>query len=553
MGWLLLGGGAGVAEAAEWFVATNGSDAAAGTNWATAKLTIQAGIDASAPGDTIWVSNGVYATGGGRAVVGSRANRVALDQAVTVRSVDGPETTFIVGAGMRCAYVVNGAVLSGFTLTNGSTASGCDQETTVDHNGGGALCADDGILTNCVLTGNWACHLGGGSSGGVLNNCTLIGNSTWDLGGGSSGGTLNHCSLINNNAITGGGANGGTLNDCTLASNMTSYGGGASGSTLNRCLIQDNYGGSEGGGVFGGTLNRCVLSGNRSMKGGGAARDAILDNCLLTANVSTEDAPGMRGGGGAHGCALNNCTVASNTAVEGGGVLNCTIVNSIVWGNSASESTNWGGGTFTNSCTTPAPGGTGNVTNDPQFVDAAAGNYRLGTNSPCIDEGDDNYVQGTMDLAGDPRTAMVRVDMGAYEVQSLGGYVDWAAAITNGLTNATDCAAGDSVPNLMKYAVGSPDPMEPDDLARLGLMGGGAPALTFNRNPNATDIMLLIQGADAASNGAAWRGVATNVGGSWLGATNVEESGSGNPVECTVTDPVALDSNRFLRLKVSRP
>ena len=55
------------------------------------------------------------------------------------------------------------------------------------------------------------------------------------------------------------------------------------------------------------------------------------------------------------------------------------------------------------------------------------------------------------------------------------------------------------------------------------------------------------------ASGATWRGVATNVGGSWLGATNVEESGAGNPVECTVTDPVALDSNRFLRLRVSRP
>ena len=38
---------AGNARAAEWFVATNGNDAADGTNWATAKLTIQAGVDAA--------------------------------------------------------------------------------------------------------------------------------------------------------------------------------------------------------------------------------------------------------------------------------------------------------------------------------------------------------------------------------------------------------------------------------------------------------------------------------------------------------------------------
>lgn len=48
----------------EWFVATNGSDAAAGTSWATAKQTPQAAVNAAGSGDTVWVSNGVYATGG---------------------------------------------------------------------------------------------------------------------------------------------------------------------------------------------------------------------------------------------------------------------------------------------------------------------------------------------------------------------------------------------------------------------------------------------------------------------------------------------------------
>lgn len=101
----------GRSPAAEWFVATNGSDAAEGTNWATAKLTIQAGVDAATDGDTVWVSNGVYAAGGGRAVVGSRENRVAIDRAITVQSVNGPGETIIVGDGMRCVYVTNGAVL----------------------------------------------------------------------------------------------------------------------------------------------------------------------------------------------------------------------------------------------------------------------------------------------------------------------------------------------------------------------------------------------------------------------------------------------------------
>ena len=81
-----LGLAAGNARAAEWFVATNGSDLAAGTNWATAKRTIQAGVDAAASNDTVWISNGVYATGG-RTINGS--NRVAIVSPVTVQSVNG--------------------------------------------------------------------------------------------------------------------------------------------------------------------------------------------------------------------------------------------------------------------------------------------------------------------------------------------------------------------------------------------------------------------------------------------------------------------------------
>ena len=144
------------------------------------------------------------------------------------------------------------------------------------------------------------------------------------------------------------------------------------------------------------------------------------------------------------------------------------------------------------------------------------------------------------------------VDMGAYEAQ-LAGVGAWFGAITNGLTNDLDCAAGDGVPNLLKYATGG-SPRISDDHVFVGWSRAGIwPILTFHRNPSATDVRYVVESADTMSSGAVWRGVATNLGGSWLGATNVEESGTGNPVACAVTDPVALDSNRFLRLRVSRP
>ena len=163
------------ASATEWYVATTGDDAAAGTSWEAAKATIQAGVDAAASGDTVWVSNGVYDTGGGSVSIGAWPTRVVIDRPIQVHSLHGPEETIINGAGMRCVYVANGAMLSGFMLTNGYTRLLYQPTNENDGQGGGAYCEGRGRLTNCILTGNWA-YNGGGVYGGILNNCRLIGN-----------------------------------------------------------------------------------------------------------------------------------------------------------------------------------------------------------------------------------------------------------------------------------------------------------------------------------------------------------------------------------------
>jgi hypothetical protein len=401
------------------------------TNWVDAATNIQDAIDVANPlTREVLVTNGVYDTGG--AVVseaGSTTNRVALNKAILVRSVNGPDVTIIKGGtATRCVYVAAGATLSGFTLTNG-TATG--------ESGGGAWCDTSGVLTNCIITGNQADH-GGGVYQGTLNHCTLTGNSATYYGGGVKDCTLTNCTLSGNTAKAGGGASGGTLYNCTLNNNVgrnntgnrspPGSGGGAWNATLWNCTISSNKaedttngGAAEGGGVAYGTLYNCALFGNRvevspplpaqggtlTYARGGGASEATLLNCTIANNMVSNRSSVVTNdtaGGGVYGSTLTNCIVYYNTVVNG-------------------VSNNYAGGTLQYSCTTPDPGaGTGNIADEPLFMDAEASDYKLQPGSPCIDKGtNQEWMDSVKDLAGNARIASGTVDMGAYETAEASG------------------------------------------------------------------------------------------------------------------------------------
>ena len=386
-------------------------------NWANAAANIQDAVDAAAPGDEIVVTNGVYQTGA-RAVYGM-SNRVAVTKLVTVRSVNGPEVTRIAGSGsfgltaVRCVYLTNGAVLSGFTLTNGVTQ--ISGNIYMNQSGGGVWCeGTNTIITNCVIAGN-AANVGGGVFGGTLNNCALVRNFAWDDDGG-------------------GGAYGSTLNNCLVTGNRSYYdGGGASASTLNECTVTGNSSWYEsGGGAWNSTLNNCTLSGNDASEGGGASA-STLNKCLVVGNAATGD---YSIGGGVAFSLVNNCTLTGNSAGTGGGAWHSTLRNCIVYYNSdVFGYANHGGCTFNNSCTTPAPeSGIGNITNAPLFVDTNGwSNLRLQSNSPCINAGNNAYVTAATDLDGLPRIAGGTADMGAYEFQSPASTISYAWLQQSGL------------------------------------------------------------------------------------------------------------------------
>ena len=200
--------------------------------------------------------------------------------------------------------------------------------------------------------------------------------------------------------------NGGTIQNCIIVGNSSSIEGAGgvyceSGGIVLNCTISGNSSVDHGGGVccaHGGTVRNCTIIGNSANYGGGVSchSGGMVQNCTISGNsISSEGAAGVH-------------------FLYSGGIIQ----NSILWNDNGLEISGTPSANTYNCIENWTNIVDGIITNNPQFVDIASGNYHLKTNSPCINSGTNMaWMVGAKDLDGNPRIQPSGgiVDMGCYE------------------------------------------------------------------------------------------------------------------------------------------
>ena len=399
------------------YVSKSGAHISPFSSLANAATNIQAAVDVASSGDTVFVNDGTY----------SPASEITITNDITVKSINGAPKTIINGRGTnRCFFTgyVN-HIIDGFTVSNG-----------FDSFSGGGIYAEKGIVQNCIIVDNLCAYQGGGiyCFETVIKSCTVTKNTAAGSSGSGGGvscdsGIITNCIITDNYALSDGGGvscSDGLVVDCIVNGNSVSedVGGGidAIQSTIKNCTVIGNLTAVDGGGIAfsRSTVENCLVSKNSatnsdSFGGGIYGFRGFVRNCLITENFSQYN------GGGLHidSCNADSCTIVSNSAIYRGGGVFCRkgmIENSILWNNTNncyfySSVTNrynciqnW-----TNIVN-------GIITNNPNFADADAGNFKLSVLSPCINSGTNmDWMAGATDLAGNQRIYDGTVDMGCYE------------------------------------------------------------------------------------------------------------------------------------------
>lgn len=411
-----------------------GPRAGDGSSWSAAFATLQDALAAAGPGTEIRVAQGLYKPDEGSGQTpGLRSQAFQLSAGITVKGgyagVSAPDPDLWDPEN-------HPTVLSGDLNED-------DWDSAYDDNAEHVIVAQDVtdpafIVGLRVISGN----MPGGRGGGML-----VVNSTV---------TADRCTFTGNRAKFGGGIaaiglSSVTFDDCTFEGNTaTAYGGGLYASyvaslkvtmTLRRCLIVDNDA-FQGGALLLSYPAYCrientVIRGNRATYGTGAVEiigcmAGTIVNCLIAHNHSESDNQAQ---------ALEpvmdltlsdldvvNCAVVDNTAGPSAtagahirGHNDVAFLNCIFWNDGSDQPFNGEfhlSGSMRNSIFQGGWTGPGewNMDLDPQFIDAAGGDYHLAAVSPAVDAGTpDAPGLPAEDLDRQSRIQNCRPDLGPIE------------------------------------------------------------------------------------------------------------------------------------------
>lgn len=419
-------------------------------------------------------SNGTSAGAGG-AIYNHHSN-------ATVTGVDFLGNTAQAGAAIGCTLDSCGLLQScsfeGNTASTGGGALYLSYANDLDvrscaftnnassYSSGGAVVTISGNphFADCTFDGNGCGGTGSGgavaisSGGAVFDGCTFRNNYSNGGAAGaiiaqtSIGATLRRCMFEDNYAERGGAvytASGPLVVDgCSFVRNEAFQDdGGAVYSTydavatVSRSSFIDNVAIESGGGIV---IQRdadvhvfsSVFRGNVADEGGGACIDygakGAFFGCAFIANTA------LSHGGGAYSyytsvTGYTNCTFTANDASIGKGLYNYNVpeatevTNCILWNNNGTNRLSQIAGdevAVSYSCVQGGHIGTGNILNDPRFIDTngpdglpgtADDDLRLRPDSPCINVGTNALVADLADLDGDTDTAeSVPVDLGGH-------------------------------------------------------------------------------------------------------------------------------------------
>lgn len=277
--------------------------------------TIQAAVYASKNGDTVIIAPGTYTGPGNRDIV--------VNQNITIRSQDGPETCIIDCNGspaeQHIGFYINAGSIAGITITGGYSTR--DEGSAITCSYGSRV-----KLTNCILTNNR------GTMGGAvfcnrgnmeIANCFLINNVNQGSGGAIS--CQDRESFL-------------MLANCTISGNSAGRGGGIIVSRSNiivkNCVISNNRADPmDGGGIY--CVSGSVLvadssiCGNSSRTGGGIycleQGNITVKNSVITENSAMSENYNyyLNRGGGIY-CERGTATIigsdiSQNSASQGAG------------------------------------------------------------------------------------------------------------------------------------------------------------------------------------------------------------------------------------------